>query len=163
MNTPALAADPALKQAVVQLYEDYAETVDALDLEGWCGYFTDDCSYVVIARENHDAGLPHGTIYCEGIGMVRDRAAATRDCTVYEPRFVRHFISSVRVLSVEGELVRSQASFLVIESVSDKEPYIQTVGRYVDTLRRTADGLKIKSRHCVYDNYRIYNSLVFPI
>jgi len=157
------AVTPELKQALVQLYEDYAEVIDSLDLAAWPDFFTDDCKYVVTARENYDAGLPHATIYCEGIGMVRDRAAATRDCTVYEPRYLRHFINGVRVTAVEGDAIRAKASFLVVESVSDKEPCVHMVGQYIDTLVQGPDGLKLKDRACVYDNYRIYNSLVFPV
>lgn len=161
MKTTTTAPEE-LKRAVVQLYEDYAEAIDRQDLEAWPGFFTDDCRYMVTSRENHDAGLTHATIYCDGIGMIRDRVLATRDCTVYEPRNVRHFISSVRV-KLDGETIRSTASFLVIESVSDKEPYVHMVGQYQDTLVQGPDGLKLKERICVYDNYRIYNSLIFPV
>lgn len=154
---------PQLRDEIEQLYDDYAETADRLDLEAWPAFFTDDCLYLVTSRENHDAGLPHGTIYCEGLAMVRDRAAATRDCTVYEPRFLRHFVGRVKVDAVDGDTVRARASVLVIESVSDKEPHVLIVGEYHDVLRRGADGLKFKERRVVYDNYRIVNSLVFPV
>jgi anthranilate 1,2-dioxygenase small subunit len=163
MKSPPPAVSSDLKQSVVQLYEDYAEVVDNQDLEAWSGFFTDDCKYLVTARENYEAGLPHATIYCEGIGMVRDRAAATRDCTVYEPRYLRHFINGVRVTEVEGGTIRARASFLVVESVSDKEPYVHMVGQYFDTIVQSDAGLKLKERVCVFDNYRIYNSLVFPV
>ncbi len=155
---------PDLREQIAQLHEDYAETVDRLDIDAWPEFFTEDCLYLVTSRENHDAGLPHGTIYCEGIAMVRDRAAATRDCTVYEPRFLRHFLGRVKIDAADGDTVKARASVLVVESVSDKEPHVLVVGQYHDVLRRGADGsLKIKERRVVYDNYRIYNSLVFPV
>jgi anthranilate 1,2-dioxygenase small subunit len=163
MKSPLPAVPNDLKQSVVQLYEDYAAAVDNLDLEAWPDFFTDDCKYLVTARENYEAGLPHATIYCEGIGMVRDRAAATRDCTVYEPRHLRHFINGVRVTAVEGQTIRANASFLVVESVSDKEPCVHMVGQYIDTIVQGEGGLKLKERICVFDNYRIYNTLVFPV
>jgi anthranilate 1,2-dioxygenase small subunit len=157
------ALPPGLRDEIEQLHDDYAETADRLDIEAWPAFFTQDCLYIVTSRENHDAGLPHGTIYCEGLGMVQDRAAATRDCTVYEPRFLRHFIGRVKVDAVDGDMVRTRASVLVMESVSDKEPHVLIVGEYHDVLRRTPDGLKIKERRVVYDNFRIVNSLVFPV
>lgn len=156
-------ATPELLREIEQLHEDYAQAVDALDLQAWPGFFTDDCLYIVTSRENHDAGLPHGTIYCEGIGMVRDRAAATRDCTVYEPRYLRHFIGRTKIDSVEGDLVHARASMMVVESLSDQAPHILIVGEYRDVLRRGPAGLKFKERRVVYDNFRIYNSLVFPV
>lgn len=152
-----------LKQEILQLYEDYAEVLDNLDIDTWPEFFVEDCLYVVTSRENHDAGLPHGPIYCEGLGMVKDRAAATRDCTVYEPRSLRHFIHGLRVTADDGQAIRCHANFMVVESVSDMQPYVHTVGRYLDTLMRTPQGLRIKERLCVYDNYSIFNSLVFPI
>jgi anthranilate 1,2-dioxygenase small subunit len=154
---------PALRDEIEQLHEDYAETMDHLDIKAWPSYFTDDCLYLVTSRENHDAGLPHGTIYCEGLAMVRDRAAATLDCTVFEPRYLRHFIGRAKVDAIDGDLVRTRASVLVMESVSDKEPHVLIVGQYHDVLRRGPDGLKFKERRVVYDNYRIVNSLVFPV
>jgi anthranilate 1,2-dioxygenase small subunit len=152
-----------LRQEIEQLFDDYAETADKMDLEGWPAYFTDDCLYLVTARENHDAGLPHGTIYCEGIAMVRDRAAATRDCTVYEPRYLRHFIGRPKIDAVDGNTLRTRASVLVMESLSDQAPHVLIVGEYHDVLRRGPNGLRIKERRVVYDNYRINNSLVFPV
>ncbi|SFU09369.1 aromatic-ring-hydroxylating dioxygenase subunit beta [Paraburkholderia aspalathi] len=154
---------PELTREIATLYEDYAAVVDSCNLEEWPGYFTDDCLYRVIPRENYDAGLSHATIYCEGIGMVRDRAAATRDCTVYEPRYLRHFLSGVRISKIESEVIHATGSFLVIESVSDMQPYVLLVGQYVDRIVAGPDGMKFKERSCVYDNYRIFNSLVFPV
>lgn len=160
-NLPVVSA--AFKDEVRDLYENYADTIDNLDLESWPSYFTDDCRYLVISHENQDAGLTHATIYCDGIGMVRDRAMATRDCTVYEPRYLRHFMHGLRITSFEGDVIRAKATFMVIESVSDKEPYVHMVGQYQDIIVRGSDGLKFKERLCVYDNFRIYTSLIFPI
>lgn len=154
---------PALRDEIEQIHEDYAETMDRLDIAAWPSYFTEDCLYIVTSRENHDAGLPHGTIYCEGLAMVRDRANATLDCTVFEPRYLRHFIGRPKLDAIDGDLVRTRASVLVMESVSDKEPHVLIVGQYHDVLRRGPDGLKFKERRVVYDNYRIVNSLVFPV
>ena len=153
----------ALAWSVIRLYEDYADAVDRQDLEAWCNFFVEDCKYRVISRENYDAGLTHATIYCDGLAMVRDRANAPRDCTVYEPRSLRHFLNRIRIAKVEGDVIEAGSSFMVIESVSDMEPYVHTVGRYVDTIVNTPDGLRFKERWCVYDNYRIFNSLIFPV
>lgn len=146
-----------------QLYEDYADTLDRLDLDCWPDYFTEDCIYQVTSRENHDAGLPHATMHCEGLGMVRDRAQATRECTVYEPRYLRHFLHGMRVISREGDELHMRCDFLVIESTSDDEPRVLVVGQYLDVVTLAPGGPKFRRRCCVYDNYRIYNSLVFPI
>ena len=60
-------------------------------------YFTDDCLYKVVSRENHSEGLPQAAIFCDGIGMVHDRITGLRETQVYVPRMWRHFISGVRI------------------------------------------------------------------
>ena len=56
------------------------------------------------------------------------------------------------------------------EMPKDKRPKIESglstvfnVGRYIDTVVRTANGLKFKSRQCIYDSELIPNSIIYPI
>ena len=37
------------------------------------------------------------------------------------------------------------------------------VGRYLDTVVCTSDGLKFASRECIYDSEMIPNSIIYPI
>lgn len=160
---PAAGAPAALRAELRDAYEDYALCLDAGDLEGWTEFFTEDCHYRVISRENHDAGLPLGLIYCMNKNMLRDRATALRETTMYEPRALRHFISCVQLAGVEGDEIRAQANFAIMESLSDQEPTLNMVGRYLDRWQRHGDRLVLRSRDCVYDNYRIRNSLIIPV
>jgi anthranilate 1,2-dioxygenase small subunit len=152
-----------LRAELRDLYDDYASCLDDMDLDGWCGFFTEDCTYKVISFENHSEGLPLALIECRGIGMVRDRAAAIRETTVYEPRQLRHLVSGVRVDGVEGDVIAARANFLIAESLADREPQIAMVGRYLDRLVRIGKALRFQERLCVYDNYRIRTSLVVPV
>lgn len=161
--TTAIENNRALRAELRDLYDDYANTLDDQKLENWIDYFTEDCHYRVISRENFDANLPLGLIYCMNKNMVRDRVMALRETTMYEPRSLRHFISGVQITEVEGELIHAQANFAIMESLSDQEPSLNMVGRYIDTFIRIGNEIKIKSRDCVYDNYRIRNSLIIPV
>ena len=49
---------------------------------------------------------------------------------MFEPRALRHFISGVRVTEVDGDRIVAQANFAVMESLSDREPTLNMVGRY---------------------------------
>ncbi|MEX0924003.1 MAG: aromatic-ring-hydroxylating dioxygenase subunit beta [Rhodovibrionaceae bacterium] len=153
----------ALKQDLWELYEDYAQACDRQDFQAWTTFFTQDCEYKAISRENFDEALPHATLYCDGLGMVKDRAMALRETAVYEPRHLRHFLSGLRVTSVAGDSIESEANFLVVESMSGRESRIVFVGTYVDRVVRTPQGLKFQSRQAVFDNYRVLVSLVVPI
>ena len=70
---------PAERRAVRLEIEDfntaYARVLDAAEIDRWADFFTDDGFYRITARENHDAGLPVGLVWCDGRKMLRDRAA----------------------------------------------------------------------------------------
>ncbi|MFP5512829.1 MAG: aromatic-ring-hydroxylating dioxygenase subunit beta, partial [Alphaproteobacteria bacterium] len=67
----------------------YAGALDDGRLQDWPGFFTDDAFYLITSRENHDAGLPVGLVYCEGAGMIRDRAFAIGKTAMFAPRYLR--------------------------------------------------------------------------
>lgn len=163
MTRKVISVPIEVRLALTQFYEDYAAVVDSGNLDSWDSFFTQDCRYRVTARENHAAGLPHAAIFCQGIGMIRDRACAIRDSTYYSPRTVRHFLGGVRVTQMDDTGIHAHASFMVTESVSDMAPYILVVGEYIDHLVSGPNGYLLQDRTCVYDNYRIFNSLVYPV
>lgn len=153
---------PDLRSAVRAFYEDYAAILDADRVEDWPGFFTEDALYQAISRESFSQGLTHATMYCDGIRMIRDRAAAIRKAAVFEQRVIRHFISGVRAREEDG-LIEAGANFLLVESLYDTEPQVLMVGEYVDQLVRDGDSFKIKKRAAVYDNYRVRTTLVIPV
>ena len=158
----------ALAQQVRDLYEEVADLLDEDQVERLPAYFTDDCVYQVISKENHDEGLPQATIFCDGIGMLRDRIVALRETQVYEPRTWRHFVSGVRILGVDddpdaGGEIRARGNFLVTEAMSDAEPTVLLVGRYLDRLVQRDGRLFFRERRAVYDNYRVVRSLIVPV
>lgn len=152
-----------LRAELREFYEEYAACLDAGELERWPDFFVEDCRYRVLPKENHDAGLPLSLIYCDGRGMLIDRVTALRESTVFEPRALRHFLSGVRPVSVDGDTIRAEANYAILECLSDRDPIVNMVGRYLDVLVRTDDGLRLKDRWCVVDNYRIRTSLIVPV
>jgi anthranilate 1,2-dioxygenase small subunit len=160
------AASPAIVRLRHELRDFYEEIADLLDddrIEDLPDHFTDDCLYKVISRENHREGLPAGTMYCDGIGMLRDRILALRETQVYEPRSWRHFISGVRILEVDGETVRTRANFLVTESMSDADPTLFLVGQYLDTVVRRGERWLFRERLAICDNHHVRRSLIVPV
>ncbi|CAB3826380.1 MAG: aromatic-ring-hydroxylating dioxygenase subunit beta [Achromobacter pulmonis] len=163
MTQIPLPDDTSLRARLRDFYDDYAYCLDEGRLEEWPDFFTEDCHYRVLSRENHDAGLPLGLIYCMNKNMLRDRVTALRETTMFEPRSLRHFISGVRVIEAQDDRVVAQANFAVMESLSDREPTLNMVGRYLDELRLTPQGPRLTRRDCVYDNYRVRTSLIVPL
>ena len=152
-----------VRHEIRDLYDEVADLLDDDRVEALPGYFVDDCVYRITTRENHDRGLPGGFMYCDGVAMLRDRILAIRETQVYEPRSWRHFISGVRVLAIEGELIRARGNFLVTEAFSDADPTLFIVGRYEDVLVRRDGRLLFKQRLAVCDNHHVRRSLIMPI
>lgn len=145
------------------LYEEIADLLDDDRVEALPDYFVDACVYRVTTRENYDQGLPGGMMFCDGIAMLRDRILAIRETQVYEPRSWRHFISGVRVRDARGDVIHARANFLVTEAMSDEEPRVFMVGRYIDTLVRRDGRLRFIERLAVCDNHHVRRSLIMPL
>jgi hypothetical protein len=79
-----------LRLELEELYADYVGVLDDGDYEAWPDFFTEECDYQVIARENFDQGLPLAAIRCESRGMLCDRVEAVRSTSMYEPRALRY-------------------------------------------------------------------------
>jgi anthranilate 1,2-dioxygenase small subunit len=155
--------DPSLRAQIADLYEDYAACLDDGELVRWPEFFTEDCTYKVISKENFDQDLPHGTMYCDGIAMIRDRVMALRETQVFEPRTLRRLVGRPRIGSVDELGVHSKANVAVFESMSDREPTLYLVGAYHDLVVHDGERWRFRERLCVFDNYRIRQSLVIPI
>ena len=98
------------------LLAEYAAVLDAVDLERWPEFFTEQCFYEIIPRENYDRGLPLAIMRCESKGMLKDRVVAIRDTMMYEPRYMRHMISAIRVTGESPEGITVEANYAVFET-----------------------------------------------
>ncbi len=160
------ASAAALREARLEIEEinyAYADTLDRFDVDGWVEFFTDDAVYYVIARDNAESGLPLGLIYCEGKGMMKDRAYALLNTEMYAPRYLHLSITNTRALEIDGPLIRASANYTLIETLVDEQSRIQQVGKYEDVFERVGGRLLIRQRRCVYDSVMVNNCLVFPV
>ena len=153
----------ALRYEIEALLAEYAAVLDAADLERWPELFTEQCLYEIIPRENYDRGLPLAIMRCESKGMLRDRVVAIRDTMMYEPRYLRHIISAIRVTGERADGVTVEANYAVFETPMDDLTRIFNVGRYLDRIVRDEGQLKFAEKHCVYDSILVPNSLIYPL
>lgn len=148
---------------ISQLYADYARAVDSGDWDQWPEFFTDDCIYKLIPRENHERGFPLATLFFESKGMLKDRAYGIRETLFHDPYYQRHVIGAPLLRKVEAERFETEANYAVFRTKLSQESTVFNVGRYLDVIVRTPAGLKFASRHCVYDSEMIPNSIIYPI
>ncbi|HAC33828.1 MAG TPA: anthranilate 1,2-dioxygenase [Gammaproteobacteria bacterium] len=149
--------------AVQNLQNDYVACIDDDDLERWPEFFTEQCLYKVIPRENADAGLPVAVMFCDSRGMLRDRIVALRNANIYAPHFYRHLVSNTRIVDESSDEIRAQTNYAVFQTLLDGETRVYNVGRYDDVVVRDGDQLKFKEKICVFDTYRIQTLMVTPI
>ena len=152
-----------LRLEIEGVYTAYAATLDDDDLDAWPDLFTEDCLYQAIPRDNFDRDLPLALIRCESRAMLRDRVTAVRETTMFEPRYVRHLISNIRVSPETDGVIEAQANYAVFETMTDAYTRVFNVGRYLDKLVREDGRLLFSEKRCVYDSVLVPNSIIYPI
>jgi salicylate 5-hydroxylase small subunit len=149
--------------ALQRLYAEYGAAIDTQDWDKWISLFTEDCDYRVQPRENHERGLPLSTLALLSRGMLQDRAYGIKETLFHDPYYQRHVIGAPLVESVVDGVIVAQANYAVFRTKLSQETTVFNVGRYLDRIVTTPDGLRFAQRHCIYDSEMIPNSLIYPI
>ena len=148
---------------IQQLYADYASAVDSGQWNLWPEFFTEACVYKLQPRENYERGFPLATLSLTSKGMLKDRVYGITETLYHDPYYQRHLVGTPVVRKVENGAIYCEANYAVFRTKLDKESTVFNVGRYLDTIVQTAEGLKLKERLCIYDSEMIPNSIVYPI
>ena len=156
-----LGAD--LRRRIEDLIADYAHAIDDDRLEEWPDFFTDDCSYRIINRENHAKGRRVGIMDCSSKGMLRDRILALREANVYEPHFYRHLQSGTRITGMDGDAYVVETSFVIVRTMQEGDMSIFCAGKFIDEIVFDGDTPLFSKRLVVTDSNRIHTLIVIPI
>jgi salicylate 5-hydroxylase small subunit len=149
--------------AITQLYADYADAVDSGDWDRWPEYFTEQCVYRLQPRENFERGFPLATLSFTSKGMLKDRVYGIRETLFHDPYYQRHVVGSPVVREVTANGWRCEANYAVYRTKLSQESTVFNVGRYIDEIVRTPDGLRFARKECIYDTEMIPNSIIYPI
>jgi len=148
---------------LTQLYARYAQAVSSGEWELWPEFFTDDCSYRLQPRENYDRGFPLATLSFESRGMLKDRVYGIRETLFHDPYYQRHVVGTPLVLKAEADRFECEANYAVFRTKLSELSSVFSVGRYIDVVVRTEEGLKFASRQVIYDSEMIPNSVIYPL
>ncbi|HEX5685830.1 MAG TPA: aromatic-ring-hydroxylating dioxygenase subunit beta [Ideonella sp.] len=149
--------------ALTQLYADYASAVDSGNWDLWPEFFADPCIYRLQPRENHERGFPLATLSFTSKGMLKDRVYGIKETLFHDPYYQRHIVGTPIVRSAHGNEFRCEANYAVFRTKLSDASTVFNVGRTLDTVVRTPEGLKFASRECIYDSEMIPNSIIYPI
>jgi salicylate 5-hydroxylase small subunit len=99
----------------------------------------------------------------ESKGMLKDRVYGIRETLFHDPYYQRHVVGAPLVRKVEGDRFECEANYAVFRTKLSELSSVFSVGRYIDVVVRTPNGLKFASRQVVYDSEMIPNSIIYPI
>lgn len=146
-----------------QLYAAYASAVSSGQWELWPEFFTEDCTYRLQPRENFERGFPLATLSFESKGMLKDRVYGIRETLFHDPYYQRHVVGAPVVRKSEPGRFECEANYAVFRTKLSELSSVFNVGRYIDVVVRTQQGLKFASRLVIYDSEMIPNSVIYPL
>jgi 3-phenylpropionate/cinnamic acid dioxygenase small subunit len=150
------------RDALRDFYDDYYNGLDDLRLEEWPAFFTEDCIYRVIPRENFEAGYTLSTIYAESRGMLIDRVMGLTRTQMFAPRYYRRFPGPLRIVSQDDETTRTRHNLLVVQTLIDKKTEIVLSAVCHDEIVLDDGHPRLRQRIVVFDSEMIPNSLIYP-
>jgi salicylate 5-hydroxylase small subunit len=165
--SPRATVPVELRLRLDDLYARYIACLDEARFDDWPHFFTEECLYKVMPRENHERGLKLATIAAESRGMLIDRAYGIQNTLFHQPYYQRHMVSGLFVRALDDQagsrLIRTQANYAVFRTKQNHLSEVFNVGRYIDTVVEDAGELKFREKLCVFDSELIPNSLIYPI
>ncbi|HTJ07564.1 MAG TPA: aromatic-ring-hydroxylating dioxygenase subunit beta [Caldimonas sp.] len=153
----------AIEKAADELMANYADCIDDGRFDDWLELFTEDASYKVVARDNHDRGLPATMVLCTNKNMIRDRIAALLGATKYNFHYDRHVVGQLRVRPRSDDEWELRASYAVFQTSDEGRSSLFSVGRYDDRIRRQGDRLLFCAKTVVVDTFAIPGMLATPL
>ena len=152
-----------IEKAADDLMASYAECIDDGRFEDWLELFTEDASYKVVARDNHDRGLPATMVLCTNKNMIRDRIAALLGATKYNFHYDRHVVGQLRVRPRSDNEWELRASYAVFQTSDEGRSSLFSVGRYDDRIRMEGERLLFCEKTVVVDTFAIPGMLATPL
>lgn len=155
--------DGDVRLDLMSFYAEYAACLDQGRFDDWPEFFTEDCRYRIVPRENHDRQLPLCTIDLQSRGALKDRVYGVVSTLFHAPYYQRHIIGPARLTGRSGDAILAEANYLVIRTKRDAPSELFNAGCYLDRIVSTSDGLRFAEKVCVFDSELIPNSIIYPL
>lgn len=157
MSTPAASEQLLLRLEVEQFLIDEAAILDDWRLDDWLALFTPDATYVVPSTDKPD-GDPAVDLTLIDDDYLRltwrvNRLKSRHAHREFPWSRTRRLVTNVRVLRADDDEVDVTASVLVHRFRHGRADLF--VGRYLTTLARTPEGLRIRRRRAELDQERL--------
>ena len=142
----------------------YVHCIDDDRLEMWPEFFSEECTYKIVPRENKARNLPIDLILCENKRMLIDRIVSLRHANIYNPHYDRHVVSNVLVeADAKDEKWKVQANYVVYQTDLEGVSALFSTGKYEAVVLRDNGILKFKELVVTVDTYSVPNLLSTPL
>ena len=155
--------DPATWLQIESFLADYAHRLDDGKIDDWTGFFTEDATYQITTRENHEAGYPIGIMLCKGRGMMEDRVLALKTANVFEPHTYCHIVGRPDLREEAPGILAARSNFSVYRTMESGETVLFAIGKYLDRIVFEGGVPKFSERRVILDSRCVDVLLVFPI
>jgi anthranilate 1,2-dioxygenase small subunit len=155
--------DAATWLKVENFLADYAHRLDDGRINAWTGFFTEDATYQITTRENHEAGYPIGIMLCKGRGMMEDRVLALKTANVFEPHTYCHIVGRPQLDEESPGTLAARSNFSVYRTMESGETDLFAIGKYLDRIVFEAGTPKFRERRVILDSRCVDVLLVFPL
>ncbi len=160
-RSTGLSEQVLLQHEVEQFLYAEAALLDARRYREWLGLLADDIHYwmpirrtVTVSDLDMELTKPGDMAYFDDdrafLEMRVKKLEAGSAWSEDPPSRSRHFVSNVRILSVEAEEITVEVCFHLYRTRLNTEVG-SWVGRRTDLLRRTGDGFRLARRHIYLD------------
>lgn len=155
--------DGELQRRIDHLQLVYVHAIDDGALDTWPGFFTDQCLYTIVSRDNLERGQELGVMRFESAAMLRDRATATQHAAVFAPRTIRHILNPTLVDQVDDDGIRTRTNVTIYQTSPDGDTSLLVAGQYRDWIVDIDGELKFREKRMVYDTFCLPDSIVYPL
>ena len=152
-----------VRYSIENLIADYAHYIDDDRLEEWLNFFSEDCVYKILSRENVEQALPLELLSCRNKNMLRGRILSLREANIFNIHFDKHIIGAIRILGEQQGNYRIQANYSLYQTNQDGESILFSVGTYRDLITFSNDAPLFKEKIVVVDTFGIARLLSTPI
>ncbi len=152
-------------QQIDALLINYIAALDGKDMQGWLDTFASDGSYICIANENEESGLPLALMMDDCHERLEDRVTYVTKvwAGTFEDYQTRHFVQRIACTPKGGDLYETVSNFTVFYTDSAGNTGTLVCGRYVDQIVVGSGGAKLKSRRAVMDTNVAPRYIVYPL
>jgi anthranilate 1,2-dioxygenase small subunit len=155
------------RELIEELLAAYVTAIDDGDLERWPEFFTEDCVYRILPRENDSLNLPLAVMSCDSRAALTDRIAAYRKANLFAPHAYRHMLGPVRMRDEGRQEVTARTNYAVFRTALDPIDYgtseVFSVGEYRDRVV-VVDGIaRFREKSVVVDTCKIHTLLATPL